>query len=437
MESFLALGKLALIFSLILALLRFKVTLWVAILIGSLVTALLTGIPLSEWPGIFVNALANSEFIFLMLLLVLILILSGVQEATGQSSKMVRGIAQYLRSPRLRLVLFPALVGLLPMPGGALFSCPMVRDTAIGMDISNKQQSLINYWFRHIWELAWPLYPGYVLICALLDMPLTRLWIYTFPVVIVSFCVGWFFYIRPLPQAAAEQAAATLNLEDAETEKEPLSAVLLHTLPIAVVLIGAGVFGVIFDLFLPQLPGHLAFGAAMAAAVVVALYQGRSERKKSLRHIILTPTMGRIFMLIAAIYVFKNTIADGGLVEALSRLGDSGIMLVLTFILLPFISGVLTGLMVGFVGLAFPLLIGIVLHSPLQEYTLPLVVLAMVAGNCGQILTPLHVCLVVTAEFFKATLPELLRALALPVLTLGLIGVLWALLLALFGASHI
>jgi len=121
----------------------------------------------------------------------------------------------------------------------------------------------------------------------------------------------------------------------------------------------------------------------------------------------------------------------------LSALGDSGIMLVLTFMLLPFISGVLTGLMIGFVGLAFPLLIGIVQHSPLQEYTLPLIVLAMVAGNCGQLFTPLHVCLVVTAEFFKTTLPDLLRSLALPVLAFGIAGALWAFLLALFGASHI
>jgi hypothetical protein len=440
-ESALAMGKLALIFSLILVLLRCKVTLWLAILIGCLATALLIGIHTNEWIGILFSSLTSHDFIFLVLMVFLILVLSGVQEATGQSRKMVRGIGQYLHTPRLRLVLFPALVGLLPMPGGALFSCPMVRDTATGMDITNKQQSLINYWFRHIWELAWPLYPGYVLVCVLLDIPLTRLWLYTFPIVIGTFCVGWFFFIRPLPQAVAEQASATLDTaldaEDAETEKESLSAVLLHTLPIAVVLVGALVFAIIFDLFLPQFPGQFAFCTSMAAAVGVALYQGRKERMKSLRQIIITPAMGRIFLLLAAIYMFKDTIAGGGLVESLSRLGDSGVMLVLTFILLPFIGGVLTGLMVGFVGLAFPLLIGIVQLSPLQEYTLPLVVLAMVAGNCGQLFTPLHVCLVVTAEFFTTTLPELLRSLALPVLVFGLTGALWALLLALFRAPHV
>ena len=445
MESALALGKLVLIFSLILVLLRFKIELWVAILIGCLATAALTGIHPYAWFGILFHSLTSHDFILLLLLIFLILVMSGVQEATGQSQKMVRGVGQYLHSPRLRLVLFPALVGLLPMPGGALFSCPMVRDSAAGMDLTNKQQSLINYWFRHIWELAWPLYPGYVLICVLLDIPLTRLWIYTFPIVIAAFCVGWFFFIRPLPQAVVERANTAidvaldvpLNEKDAKAERESFSAVLLHTLPIAVVLIGAVIFTIIFDRFLPQLPGQLAFCAALAAAAGIALYQGRTERMKPLRQIIATPTMGRIFLLLAAIYMFKDTIAGGGLAESLSKLGDSGIMLVLTFILLPFIGGVLTGMMIGFVGLAFPLLIGVVLYSSLQEYTLPLVVLAMVAGNCGQLFTPLHVCLVVTAEFFTTTLPELLRSLALPVLIFGLAGATWALLLALFGASHV
>ena len=95
-EFTLARGKLVLIFLMILALLRFKVPLWLAILIGCLVVALLTGIPMGEWFGILVNALANREFVLLMLLVFLILMLSGVQEATGQSRKMVRGISQYL-----------------------------------------------------------------------------------------------------------------------------------------------------------------------------------------------------------------------------------------------------------------------------------------------------------------------------------------------------
>ncbi|MCL1939868.1 MAG: DUF401 family protein [Desulfovibrionaceae bacterium] len=428
-EPALALGKLALIFILILVLLRFKVKLWIAILSGSLITAVLTGLSPAAWPGILFNALTSRDFVILALMVFLILVLSGVQEATGQSRKMVRGLSHYLRSPRLRLVLFPALVGLLPMPGGALFSCPMVKDTARDMGLTEQKKSLINYWFRHIWELAWPLYPGYVLICALLDIPLTRLWLYTFPLVISAFGVGWFFYMRDLDASPAPASAPAAE----EPEEKSLAGVLLHGLPIAVVLLGAVIFGFVFSRFLPQLPGQLAFCLSLVVAVGVALYQGRGERMKPLRQIAFTPNVGRIFLLLAAIYVFKDTVAAAGLIASMGTLGSSGLMLVPAFILIPFVSGLLTGLMVGFVGLSFPLLIGIAQQSPLQEYMLPLVVLGMIAGNCGQLLTPVHVCLVVTAEFFSATVPRLLRSLALPVAALGLMGTLWALLLLLFN----
>ena len=432
LDSLLALGALVLVLSLILVLQHFKVTLWLAILSGAPIIALMTGLSPVKWPGIIFSSLTHNDFTLLALLVFLILLLSGVQEASGQSRKMVRGIGQYLKSPRLRLVLFPALVGLLPMPGGALFSCPMVRDTAEGMDISDKKKALINYWFRHIWEMAWPLYPGYVLICALLGVPLAKFWLYTFPLVISSFAAGWFFLMRDLSPAVVAQLNASLDDEKKE-EKEPLGAVLLHTLPIAVVLIGALVSGFLFDRFLPHVPSTLAFCVPMALAAGIALYQGRGERAKPLRDIIITPAMRRIFLILAAIFVFKDTVAASGLIETMSRLGDSRIMLLVTFILLPFVCGLLTGLMVGFVGLAFPLLIGIALHSPLHEYTLPLVVLALIAGNCGQLLSPIHVCLVVTAEFFSNTVPTLMRALVWPVLGLATLGSVWVMALWLFN----
>lgn len=155
---------------------------------------------------------------------------------------------------------------------------------------------------------------------------------------------------------------------------------------------------------------------------------------KPLHKIAFTPNVGRIFLLLGAIYIFKDTVAASGLVKSMSQIGSSGIMLILTFILVPFASGLLTGLMVGFVGLCFPLLIGIVQYSPLQEYLLPMVVLAMVAGNCGQLLSPVHVCLVVTSEFFTTTLSRLLRSLVVPILALGLAGSFWAFILFLLDA---
>lgn len=433
-----ALGKLAIIFGCLVLLLRLRFKLWQTILAGSLATALLTGLSPAKWPQVALDSLFHPAFLMLCLMVYLILLLSSVQEASGQSEKLVDGLQDYLKNPRVRLVIFPALIGLLPMPGGALFSCPMIKAAAKGMGLTNEKKGQINYWFRHIWESSWPLYPGYALLCSLLGISLTVFWRYTFPMIFVSFAVGWFFFLRDLARSPLlkNSAACAPEEESGQPHKKlPLSAVLVHTLPLAVTLLGAVVFSVLFDIFLPHLPSQLAFSLSLACAIATALYQGRGHMKKSFSGLLFSQTAGKMLLLLVSVFLFKDTVAAGGLVQDLSGLGDSAVMVCLTFVIVPFISGLLTGVMVGFVGVCVPILIGIIGHSPLQEYALPLFVLAMIAGNAGQMLSPLHVCLVVTCEFFSTSLPSVWRTMLLPTLALFLGGVVWASLLAAFGAS--
>lgn len=427
-ESALAAGKLILAFSAILILLRLRVQLWLAVAAGAAIVALTCGIPVADWPGLLFSVLTRQDFLILCLMIFLILLLSSVQEATGQSRLLVAGLEEHLRSPRLRLVLFPALIGLLPMPGGALFSCPMIKAAAEDMDISERKKALINYWFRHIWELAWPLYPGYVLACSLLGIPLSRLWQLTFPLAPMAFAIGWFFLMRDL-----KMPPASGRDDGIPGDKPSLGAVLLHALPIAVTLAGAVFFTLIFSAFFPGVPSQLGFSLALLCAVGTSLWQGRKRRRKPLSSLIFTPNTRKILILLYCIFVFKEIISASGLVGSLGHMGTSDLAVVLSFALLPLVGGMLTGIMVGFIGITFPILLGVLRNSPMQEYAAPLVVLGLVAGNIGQLISPVHVCLVVTSEYFSTTVTGMLRTLLIPVLTLFAGGMLWALAVFLVG----
>lgn len=451
--STMAAAKLIAVFALLVVMLRLHVRLWACILAAALAVSLLTGISPAQWPSILLAAFTRPDFILLCIMVFFIMLLSAVQDATGQSRKLVEGLKRYLARPRLRLVIFPALVGLLPMPGGALFSCPMIDAAARNMGISDEKKGLINYWFRHIWETAWPLYPGYALVCALLGVSMTELWKYTFPLVFLSFGVGWLFYMRDLARspllegkacaegAAPEQArhvhegvSSAWDESEAEGDQnQSLPQALSHALPIAVTLLGAVFFAFILDRFFPNVPGQAAFSLSLLCAVATALRQGRMKPGKAFLHLAFSRNTARIMLLLASIYIFKECIGSGGLVSDLSSLGDGVAVILLTFLVVPFVSGLLTGIMVGFVGLCFPILLAILEHSPLKEHTLPLIILAMIAGNCGQMLSPLHVCLVVTCEFFNTRLPGFWRALLLPTGCILLGGIVWVCLLAAFG----
>ena len=167
--------KVLLAFVIMLAGMRFKVGLGLSILVGGLVMGLVFGLGVMEWAQAGIMALTQEKFLFLAAIVGLILILSDAMERSGQSKRLMESLSGYLTNPRLRLIFFPALIGLLPMPGGAVFSAPMVKTVSEDMRVTNSDRAVINYWFRHIWELFWPLYPGIILTVALADIPIIDL----------------------------------------------------------------------------------------------------------------------------------------------------------------------------------------------------------------------------------------------------------------------
>ncbi|MDR1659025.1 MAG: DUF401 family protein [Desulfovibrio sp.] len=446
-ETTIALCKLLAVCATLMVLLRLRLPLWLTICAGCLEVAVFSGIGPASWPDIVAGVLTNADFLLLCLMIFLIMFLSSIQEATGQSGRLVAGLERHLRHPRIRLVLFPALVGLLPMPGGALFSCPMIRAATEGMEISECRKALVNYWFRHIWEASWPLYPGYALICALLQIPLSVYWRYTFPLVFVALGAGWLFFLRDLdasrtarhesgaPPSRHIPSAGGTARPGTEPAEERLGDVLLNALPLVVTLGGAAVFGLLFDAFFPELPGQAVFSFSLALGIGTAFWQGRGAASVPLRKLAFNRSMARMMLLLLMLFVFKDTIRVAGVVDAFSRIGTGFLVIASAFVVLPMLSGILTGVMVGFVGMCFPILIGILQAAPaLQAYAAPLIVLATVAGNCGQMLSPVHVCLVVTGEYFGTNLADMWRRLTAPVGLLLLGGSLWALCLYFLNA---
>ncbi|MDR2668686.1 MAG: DUF401 family protein [Desulfovibrio sp.] len=431
----LACVKLLLIFAVIVLLMRRGAQLRIALLAASLCTALVSGIGPGQWPGVILATAADTDFLLLCFMIWMMITLSGVQAAGGQNTRLVDGLENHLHNPRIRLFIFPALVGLLPMPGGALFSCPMIKAVAGHMPVGESRQALINYWFRHIWETAWPLYPGYILASSLLGLSLGVICRYTFPLIFLAVGVGWFFFLRDIPSEGfcSERVSAPAH-GAAPAQEKPLVSLLCNFLPIFVVLVGAALFTPLLDVLFPEAPKQTPFGLALCAAVGTAVVQNRGELRGRAAQLVFSADAGRIIILLFAVFLFKDLIAASGIVRDLSGHASGLPAVAAACLILPFVAGVLTGVMVGFVGLSFPVLLDLIRHAGLQEYTLPLVVLSLAAGNCGQMISPLHVCLVVTCEFFNTKLPRIWRSLVRPTAALFTGGALLAAVTAAAGA---
>ncbi len=409
--------KILVAFTVMLVGMRRKIGLGLSIFLGAIVLAILSGLGPVTIAEFTLAGLTQEKFLFLLGIVGLILVLSDGLEKTGQSKRLMDGLSGYLTNPRLRLVFFPALIGLLPMPGGAVFSAPMVKTISENMALSQEQKAAINYWFRHVWELAWPLYPGVILTVALADIPISALISKTWPAVFAMFGFGYIFLLR----------SKVLKIEEpkgqGEIKERKTGVVLRESLPLLVAIGGA----VGLEWILARWFNYIAFEwgvlAALAAAVVVVMVQNRlkmdffiaSLKKKSL---------WTMLGVVAAVFVFKESMAAANIVEEMAASAGGGVALFAASVFLPFLVGMIAGINVAFVGATFPLLIGLLHTLNMDAQMIAYLVLASFAGFTGVLISPIHICFVLTCDYFKADIVKTWRSIVLPTSGFCLVGVL-------------
>jgi integral membrane protein (TIGR00529 family) len=260
----------------------------------------------------------------------------------------------------------------------------MVREATEGTGMGNEEKAFINYWFRHPWEYILPLYPGIVFASAVSGIGLNRLIIANISCAAMMIVTGFLFSMRGAGSAVSP----------GQCDHEPStggSRAWLNFLPIAVVL----ALVIAFHLEL-----HYALLVVLIPLFVYYRY-GPPRIIQAIRY----GFSYEVVVMVAGIMLFKETMEASGAVASLSDIFiKHGVPVVPVFCALPFIAGILTGHTVGFVGSTFPLLVTIS-----GKASLPLISLAFAAGFIGVLLSPVHLCLILTREYFSAGLPGIYR----------------------------
>ncbi|WP_028581662.1 DUF401 family protein [Desulfogranum japonicum] len=406
-------------FFLMLVGIRCRLGLWLSVLAGGFSMAVLYGLPLDQWIVIAAKALVQEKFLFLIAIVGLILVLSDGLERSGQSKRLIDALSGYLTRPKIRLLFFPALIGLLPMPGGAVFSAPMVKAVSEDMPVSDVDRAVINYWFRHVWELAWPLYPGIILTVALADIPLSSFISKTWPGIVAMFFFGWFFLLRGVK---SEADYATRQENDVSAVNGGFLYVLLQSIPLLIAIVGAVGLEVILAKFFPHIPFEWGVLAALLASAVSIMVQNRLGRS-FLGQIVTKKSLWSMLLVIAAIFIFKDTMQAAGVVEAMAAASSEQFALLTSATLLPFLVGMVAGINVCFVGACFPLILGLLELMHVQEQMLAYLVLGTFCGFTGVMISPIHICFMLTCEYFHVDLLTTWRRLVLPCLGCLLVGV--------------
>lgn len=403
------------VFGLVLAAIRFGWSLGSAFLGGAFVLGLVFALPPGAIAVAALRALADPKTLSLTVVVSLILVLSQSLEASGQMARLLDRFKGLVARQRLNIVLFPALIGLLPMPGGAIFSAPMVRNIGAEARLGGAQMSFINYWFRHLWEYWWPLYPGVLLATNLAAIDLWTFVGALFPMTLVAAAAGYLPLRRMMP-------AGRLGPGGRPVGGARVGLFFRELTPVLIAIIPGILLGSLLEAVLPGPAAAVSKELGLIAALCAAIgWVWRTNRMPGVqrRRIVLRREMLAMVYMVAAILVFKGVLLDSHAVDAVSdELMRWQIPLVAIAVTLPLIVGLVAGITIAFVGSAFPIIISLVAAYDAGGQTLAYLILAMTGGFVGVLLSPLHLCLVLSNQYFKADPVSVYRHLWMPCLAL-------------------
>ena len=399
------------VFGFILLLARLKVPLAAAILAGAVLAGSLFGLGPDRLLWTAAAGAVCPTTLALVAIVALLLCLSETMRVGGQLRQMVSLARAFLRRPLLAMATLPALIGLLPMPGGALFSAPMVASAAGETKVGGGLLSAINYWFRHVWEHWWPLYPGVILAVTLTRSGLGSFMAFQVPLGLFMILGGLAIFrgAHPDLRLAAEPAPAG-------TKRKLLRATSSIWI---IMLVWAVVAGLLVAVFgppprpLPDGPDPSARKQALAlahrlvpitAGLLVSLVWTIRMNRLTARQVAGVLTRRSLYSLIAlivSVMVFQHVLHEVGAARRIGvELTERNVPVEVVVAVLPFVAGLVTGVAIGFVGTSFPIVVALVAAMPGGPALRPYAVLAYASGHLGMMLSPLHLCQVVSNEFF-------------------------------------
>ncbi|HNR05634.1 MAG TPA: DUF401 family protein, partial [Bacillota bacterium] len=141
----------------------------------------------------------RKDTIYLVLAFYTITFLQRMLEKRGHILMAERALNGLFNSRRVNAMVAPAIIGLLPSAGAVLIAAPIV-DNAGGDDISKEEKTFITSYFRHIPESFLPTYSSVLLALNLSGADMTAFVVGMLPMVVIQFYLGYFFYVRKIPQ---------------------------------------------------------------------------------------------------------------------------------------------------------------------------------------------------------------------------------------------
>lgn len=321
-----------------------------------------------------------------ILTILMVSVLGGVMKHYKILDKIVDTIQQIVSSKKTILMIIPALIGVLIIPGGALLSAPFIYNLGEEMNIPAPKRAAINLVFRHVAMFLLPYSTGLLVITASIpEISMVRLVLLNLAFVVPMFIVGYFLYIKDIK---------TPKNADRKDIGKNVMKLVLYTSPIYICVIINAITG-------------LPFYITMAASVLAVYFL--SDRNDFARNVIKSINWQTVLM-VAAILLLKELILKmDDLLLIFSGMFDKNgsiFSALLIFLVSSVFFGIITGNQTAALAIILPMVSQLdVSMDMLHVYTY----FSFASAFIGYFFSPIHLCQAFTIQLMNVTTLELYK----------------------------
>lgn len=362
-------------------------------------TALLLALLALDWieeiPATIYETSVDSLTISVVLATFGIMLLSQLYKETGIMNNLSESIGRLINNPKIVLGVLPAIIGLLPVAGGALMSAPLVDLEAEKLKLKPDRKTYVNLWFRHTIFPVYPLSPPIITTALLTGVAIPLIILRQIPVVIVMITVGYvvgFWKVSSLKNERELVRENKLNsdLKDFFIAFSPILSTIIMTVVLDLAGVGLSQHG--FDVVIAVFIGLIVLAAISQPSFAILTKPFK--------------TWGIYGITLAAYgaFLLRNIMVKTGISSLFSPLvTNGGIDVILLLTIAPAVLGLLTGSPGGGVAISVSILAGILAFTP------KVAALIYISAYLGYTIAPTHLCFTFTADYFKCPLGKVYK----------------------------
>ncbi len=359
-----------------------------SLIITALILGFCAGQPASLMAKNFTSVITTLPTVKTISVILQIGILSVLMKHYGILDGLTNGLKNIFSSAKAVIMILPAAIGMVTVPGGAAISSPFVDQLGESMKLPVQNRAAINLTFRHI---SYFLLPTSNTIIILSDMApnlnLYRFLALNFTFVFIIEFTSYWLYLRKVPAGEKNSGDRAQGLKD----------VLIYLSPIySIILLNA----------LLHVPMYLSLFSSL---MLVLVCWGRGDVKTYAR-VFWQGLSGKTFVLMLGIYFLQYTVRSlTGTMTAFQTMfmNSSGFSFLLVIAAAELFFGLTTGQAYIPLGVLVPLLLS--LHLP-PQVEMNYCVFLYAWSFTGYFFSPLHLCQALTVQQMDCPVKTLDRA---------------------------